>query len=249
MHKMIGTRQFRFAWLPTVLTLLMVLGMIALGFWQLDRAEQKRVLRAEFNHREALPPFALLGQILDIKTDLYRRASAVGSYDSDHIFLWDNRIHQGRVGYHVISVLHLSDKQALLVDRGWIPLGVSRQELPSVQSPAGEREVTGRLIRPSILPFQGKDNGLESKGSWPRVVQSIHFSPLEKLLGISLQPFMLELDAGLEEGFVRDWSAISLADPTMHEAYALQWFLLAFALLGIYLFFSFRRVESQKDRM
>ena len=49
----------RFPLIPTVIVALAVAGMVWLGFWQLDRAEQKDALRARYEQNAKLPPMAL----------------------------------------------------------------------------------------------------------------------------------------------------------------------------------------------
>jgi cytochrome oxidase assembly protein ShyY1 len=62
--------------LPTFLVAAAVAAMIALGIWQLGRAEEKEALRARFEHNATLPPAALpVGAIADERI-LFRRAGA-----------------------------------------------------------------------------------------------------------------------------------------------------------------------------
>lgn len=66
----------RFPLLPTLLVAAAVATMIALGFWQLRRADEKEALRAQYARNAALPPIALPMGALPDKTLLYRRATA-----------------------------------------------------------------------------------------------------------------------------------------------------------------------------
>ena len=113
---------------PSVITLVVLGILIALGFWQLDRATQKRILLAGYT----VNPNATVVQLepdLQSVTDLrYKFASATGYYDAKHQFLLDNRTSHGRAGYHVLTPFKLRESQvAVLVNRGWIPMGVSRE--------------------------------------------------------------------------------------------------------------------------
>jgi cytochrome oxidase assembly protein ShyY1 len=66
----------RFPILPTILVAAAVATMVALGLWQLRRADEKEVLRAQYERNSALPPIALpMGAVAD-ESLLYRRASA-----------------------------------------------------------------------------------------------------------------------------------------------------------------------------
>ncbi|HEU0099037.1 MAG TPA: SURF1 family cytochrome oxidase biogenesis protein [Allosphingosinicella sp.] len=66
----------RFPLVPTVLVAAAVATMIALGFWQLRRADEKAALAARYARNSALPAIALpIGAPPD-ETLLYRRATA-----------------------------------------------------------------------------------------------------------------------------------------------------------------------------
>src|SRR3954471_15882250 len=61
---------------PTILVAAAVATMIALGIWQLHRADEKEALRARFERNMALPPIALPPAAVADQALLYRRASA-----------------------------------------------------------------------------------------------------------------------------------------------------------------------------
>jgi len=42
--------------LPTLLALALIPSFVALGWWQLQRAEEKRVLQTEYDRRASAPP-------------------------------------------------------------------------------------------------------------------------------------------------------------------------------------------------
>lgn len=62
--------------LPTLLVAAAVAAMIALGLWQLRRADEKDALRAQYERNLALPPIALPATAVADETLLYRRATA-----------------------------------------------------------------------------------------------------------------------------------------------------------------------------
>jgi surfeit locus 1 family protein len=66
----------RFPLLPTLLVAAAVATMIALGFWQLRRADEKAALQRQYERNLALPPMALPPGALADETLLYRRAAA-----------------------------------------------------------------------------------------------------------------------------------------------------------------------------
>src|SRR4249920_4226 len=131
------------SWLPSLLTLVLLAVLLALGFWQLDRMREKQALFAEFaaGSRESV-------DLRSLRTESgarFQHAWVTGRYDSGHQILLDNMTHQGQVGYRVLTPLTFDAHRTVLVDRGWIPIGVSRQLLPGVTVSEGERVVAGRL--------------------------------------------------------------------------------------------------------
>jgi cytochrome oxidase assembly protein ShyY1 len=66
----------RFPLLPTALVAAAVATMIALGFWQLRRADEKAALQRQYERNLALPPMALPPGAAVDETLLYRRAAA-----------------------------------------------------------------------------------------------------------------------------------------------------------------------------
>jgi cytochrome oxidase assembly protein ShyY1 len=62
--------------IPTILVAAAVATMIALGLWQLGRADEKEALRLRYERNMALPPIALPSAAVADEALLYRRASA-----------------------------------------------------------------------------------------------------------------------------------------------------------------------------
>jgi surfeit locus 1 family protein len=210
--------------LPPIAALALAVLFTFLGFWQLDRAGQKRALEAAFQSG---------GEPVEITANaappLYRRISATGHFLGSRQFLIDNIVEDGRLGYYVITPLELvQGGPLLLVNRGWIP----RQpdgELPDVSVEAGLRTVEGRAGR---LPRVGLRPGsaLDADGGWPRLAT---FPTVEDLAG-ALQrpalPFVLLADPDPAAGLVRRWEPRQ-AGPSRHLGYAFQWFALAVAVV------------------
>ena len=126
----IGTRRFRPRWWSVALALCGAALFIALGLWQLERAQLKEEIEARFQQRlgDSYRPLASLADGEDIE---YRRLLLQGRYDSEHSLLVDNQLHQGRAGYYILTPLQLRDSDHLvLVNRGWAAWGESR-DLPA----------------------------------------------------------------------------------------------------------------------
>ena len=237
-----GSRSFRPALWPTVATLIIVPGLLWLGFWQLDRASQKQALEVHFLTRLQQEPVELDGTIPDATFQAwrYRRVTGSGRYLTRH-FLLDNRTYRGVAGYHVLTPFEIEHgtNLGIIVNRGWIPVGSSRQSLPKISVPDEVVIVNGRIRMPGESFLLG-EAGYRSD-VWPRVVQSLDLVQMEKALALRLLPIVVELDSADRYGFERHWRPYGGLRPERHRAYAFQWFALALTLVVIYVVVNFRR--------
>jgi surfeit locus 1 family protein len=144
-------------------------------------------------------------------------------------------------GYRVLTPL-ITATHIVLVDRGWVPLGRTREELPDIQVADRVRAVHGRLAdipRPGIR-LQGEP----PRDAWPRVLNYPTVAELQALYGPTVLPRMVLLDESDPDGFRRDWSArysVTEFGPDKHIGYAVQWFGMAIALLVIYVVLGIRQ--------
>jgi surfeit locus 1 family protein len=68
----------------------------------------------------------------------YRRVILRGTYDAPRQVLIDNRLHQERAGYHVITPLRLEGSSMhVLVNRGWLPAAADHRIQPLADRAAG----------------------------------------------------------------------------------------------------------------
>jgi surfeit locus 1 family protein len=236
----VGKLEFAPGLWPSVVTLVLLGLLMSLGFWQLDRAEQKRALLAGYNsdaNETVIRLDAGLGSYADFN---YQFASVSGRYDPRRQFLLDNRTHLGRAGYHVLTPLILSEQAAVLVNRGWVPLGRSRDELPDPIVDREFRTVLGRVKVPLSDTFMLGEE--ESRSAWPYRIQRVNTERLGAELGYPLLPVVVLLDPDQPDGFVRDWKPLRYG-PERNVGYAVQWFGLAAALLVIYLVVNTRTLK------
>ncbi len=141
----IGKRLFAPRAWSVLLTAIALAAFVSLGNWQLGRAREKQALTASFMAGSASTVDAAgLGFAT---LDRYQHVRLRGRYDGARQVLLDNMPSAtGQPGYRVLTPLLRADgRGTALVDRGWVPLGASRAELPDVTVGADEREVTGIL--------------------------------------------------------------------------------------------------------
>lgn len=240
-----GNYEFRPSLWPTLATLLLLPLLTGLGFWQLERADWKQALVDSHAERAEMPPL-VLGMLDAFDESLqYRQVTVRGVYDTEHQLLLDNRTLQGHAGYHVLTPLQIaSTDRVVLVNRGWVPVGQNRAQLPALPGPTGTVVVRAMLKLPPEKLFRLADVD-EVHGGWPKVVQQVKMSDLEQRLGHPLLPVLLLLNSQEEHGFVRDWKPVYGTTPDKHRAYAAQWFTLAAVLLMIYIGVNSKRVTRE----
>jgi surfeit locus 1 family protein len=240
-------RHFRPPLIATVAVLLLVPIMLALGAWQLNRADEKRALQAEYDLRAAAGPVGIGAHVQEAAALRFHRVRVRGEYESRFQLLLDNRVHKGRPGYHVVTPLKIEDSEVrVLVNRGWVELGPSREQLPAIETPKGTVEVIGVATVPSERQFIL--GGLEPlRATGPTVWQQLDLALYARTVPFKLQPVVILLDAASPAGgFIRDWARLD-AGIAVHQGYAFQWFTLAAALLALYAFYGRRAARSGRE--
>lgn len=210
--------------------MLPVLALLAwLGTWQLHRAAEKRALFELFAHgTDATHPLPLPGAPV---LPRYSHVRVSGRYVPGRQVLLDNMTHDGRAGFRVLTPLERDDGSTVLVDRGWVPLGRTRADLPDVAVGDAPRAVLGRV---DLLPRPGIELATPPDGTgWPRVLGWPHLEQLARVLGRRPYPQIVLLDPSEPDGYVRAWQP-SEFPPERHLAYAVQWFALALTLVAIW---------------
>lgn len=157
-------------WLGVLLLAITGLVTVSLGQWQLSRADEKRAIAQRIQAAADLEPLTLSPFIPQDELVEWRQAWARGTWQPGLTVYLDNRNHEGRPGYWVVTPFCLSspdapaelDTETLAVDcdralavlRGWIPrpapaAGGSGKAAttapPLVPEPAGDA-VQGRLL-------------------------------------------------------------------------------------------------------
>ena len=239
----IGSRIFAPRPFTTLLTIVLIAGLISLGRWQLRRADEKRALFDSFASGSDAT------RLIDLATPPLRRYQHVvasGHYDSSRQVLIDNMVNAERAGYFVITPFALTGGGWVLVNRGWVPLGASRADRPAIGVAADQRQLRGRADH---MPSPGIQMGTKASLAPPYPVVA-SFPSRADIAGLlresSWTPAadLVLLDPGEPDGYVRNWSAPGFP-PMRHIAYAVQWFALALTLAVIYVVTNLRRVGGR----
>lgn len=224
-----------------LLCIFLTCGMfISLGFWQLDRAAEKRAQAAAWQAAAVAEPiaFASLAQVdnlgsTDATADLNetlmsdnRRVALQGTFHNDISFLVLYQFFRGQPGYELVTpVRPAAGGDLVLVSRGWIAPDSTggRPEVPVVD---GDQFLTARLYVPATeLP-----PGDVSDDNWPVRLPRLNMDQASRLLGEPVFPYVLRLEAGQPGVQGRHWPQPDFSTRS-HYAYTAQWFGLAVLVL------------------
>ena len=208
---------------------------ISLGFWQLDRAEQKQNLAAAGDEQTTLAEV-----LLAPAEHLWQQTVISGRFLAELPALLDNQTHNGVQGFQVFSRFQLDSGQQLLVNRGWVSQqhaldipNTSQQRFEGIVAPYRK---AGMRMGPAVV---------SPPETRPVVVNYPTQQEWEALFQQSLLPITLWLAADQPHGFVRDWQLQSVP-PEKHLGYAFQWFAMATAVAVIGLILLIRILRQPK---
>lgn len=148
--------------LGTLVVFLVAAACVRLGFWQLDRRDQRMERNAAIAERLAADPIALDAPPVDTVGLVNRRASMGGWYDHDRSFALIGRSHMGMPGVHIFTPLRMADG-AVLVNRGWVPAAdAATVDLAALHRPP-DPEVTGILLPFPDVRTNAADEGFRDR--------------------------------------------------------------------------------------
>lgn len=232
-----------FNWKLLIFVVIFFPTTLRLGFWQLDRAEQKRVKASEFEQLQQQQAVDLL-HLQPTQWQNYLPAKVMGRF-RDEIFLLDNQVYQGKFGYEVIQAVDvLSSGAVLLVSRGFIGGSLDRNVLPEIKTPKLEVLLVGYLYQP-LASVELAENTLIEQ--YPQVIQSPAAEKLYKHIHKSdriAHPFLLRLTDESPYAYKAHWQIINVT-PEKHLGYAVQWFLMAGVLVVMFIAASVRFNQTE----
>ncbi|MEO8739984.1 MAG: SURF1 family protein [Casimicrobiaceae bacterium] len=237
----LSQRRFRPTLWPTLGLLALLAATLNLGNWQRHRAEEKALLRTQYDLAIGAPPVQLSAASADADALRFQPVRATGEFAAAAQVLIDNKVHAGRPGYDVVTPLRLVGDRYVLVDRGWVPSGARRSDLPQVPPPSGIVTIDGRANLPPARYLE-----LQRDTSTGPVRQNLDIARIGEASGLPLLPFIIEQTGGSADGLVRAWPAPDFGIE-QHQSYMLQWY--AFALLGcvLWLTLNWRKRESDNE--
>lgn len=235
--------KFNINWKITFLSLLFSPLLLSLGFWQLDRAQQKQTILDDWHEQQKLPALDLNSMLWPIRSHslVKRKIKAKGHFQAKKYWLLEAKVYRGIVGYHVVMPFILGavdtndthTEKVILVNRGWIAGSAYREELPEFSTPTQDIDVIGNLIKPTTSSFVDEVGG--DRATWPYRLLQVDIPTMSKQSSFQLAPFIIEIDPDNTAALVVNWPKINVT-PAKHTGYAVQWFAMAGTLCFLWLF-------------
>jgi surfeit locus 1 family protein len=236
--------SFRFRLLPFIAMLVVAAIGISLGQWQLRRAADKEAIEHRMKEREKAPPLRLDGAAVsaaDAEALEFRQVVVRGEFLPGWTIYLDNRPHEGKPGFHVITPLKIAGSaRHILVARGWVARDVAeRSRIPEIPTPAGIVDVTGSVRRHAGRLLQLGQAAPLKPGA---IVQNLDAGELAQASGLAIEPFIVEQTSDSNDGLVRAWPLPSQGIDR-HLGYAFQWFALAATAFLFFVVTGFKRAS------
>ena len=230
-------RHWVIYWRWLLLTLIVVTVLIGLAVWQWQRAVYKETLiqrLAQLQQAGAIPAQQLQGLTADVADGA--RLAEPAHWLAPYVWLLDNQVLQGQVGYDVIVPMQLdATHEILLTNLGWVAAPMSRTQLPTINLPI-QFNLQGVLRTHFSAIKLGKN--IEENGRWPMRIQRIDIKELSAILPRSLYSGMIYQQQ--HSPYIIHYQPVVMT-AERHRAYALQWGLLAVAVVIVALAAGFKK--------
>lgn len=258
-------------WLAVLAGVATVGVTLALGQWQMQRADDKLAAAALMQRRAQEPAWSgadwpcrasqaqaeaqAQTELPAPELPIERMARLSGHWLAERTVFLDNRPMAGTSGFIVLTPLRLSQGPCrglvVLVQRGWVPRDVrDRQRVPQWREVEAEVSVPGRVALQPSRTYAIGDEPLPASGKQAVLRQNVDAAFWQAWLGQApLAGTLLQTEDEQPVGLPlrRDWVAPD-AGVGKHHAYAAQWFALAAIAAGLTLWFQFIRPRAHRSR-
>ena len=235
---------FRLSIKSTLITLIIAITCINLGSWQLNKAQFKLALQAQYNKYENDPAVSLPTNFSNLDGMQYKKVQVIGKYLPEYQILLDNQFDGEHPGFYVLTPLEINGSEnIILVNRGWIEASENHNQIPEVSTPLSQQSVEGFVWVPSqkFYTLEKKTNTKE----WNKVWQNMDLNLYTQLVPKKILPVLLKMSPDNEGGFARHWVRPDDRIQT-HLSYGYQWYGFAIASFLIYLYLSFKKINKTK---
>ena len=207
---------------------------ISLGLWQIERANEKKVIISNYDKLLVSKPIVLQEEQ---SLENWQPLETTGTYQ-DLIIYEDNAINGGKAGFKVYHLFQNGDGTFIFVHRGFIERNLIKNNLPRIDTPVGKKNIKGTTL------FKQNNTFVKNiEESDIRIIQEFNTSVLIERFPILkdryLHPFLFNLDVRDADKFQPIEKPVNMT-ATKHIGYAIQWFGLCAALI-ILTIYAYRR--------
>lgn len=245
-------------WIVTSLLALAAVAVMArLGFWQIDRLEQRRAFNARVQAQIDRPVLDLTPVLSDeqgaqIASQLtgmeYRSIIVEGEYDHSQQVALLNQAWENRLGVRLLTPLRISGSdQYILVDRGWAPYEDYRDGQLQRYNEAGAVKIEGIIRSSQTRPDIGRRSDPELAPGQERL-EAFYLANVERI--DQQTPYAL-LPVYIQQAPDPAWAGPPYRSAPLpelsegsHLGYAIQWFTFAAILFVGYPLFVRRELKG-----
>ena len=244
--------------LSHLFVLVVVVTMINLGIWQVNRLDDRKTANAVVTNAMKQQPQPLAMVLPDgtattaeqVKAADYQPVYVSGMYRADEQVLVTNRTNNGSPGYWVVTPLVLADGTAVAINRGWVPYSYSEDgSWDDFAPPSGMVTVQGLLRQSQVRETNGLvSSPKDSDVGTLRVLARLDVGRLAQQINERMIPGYISLRA---QDPVQNDLPVPVPLPELsqgpHLGYAMQWF--AFSLLTIIVYPLLLRRYAKRKQM
>lgn len=250
---------FSIGWIPTVATLAGLALLLALGTWQTTQYFEKKRRETLQNQRVEKEPVRITGlDDLDREDLDYRRAAISGTLETETRIVVKHRHYDGDPGSWLVQPLELPDGEGhILVNRGWIPFQDAKGELDSYAAAPDDTPLVGLLYRlPNVVEDDEKRRAISeqtlsiegARTDWDTFDATAIYEQME---GPTPNDSWVLVLAPRHSGApypVASYEHVTqpFLTSTRHLGYAVFWYTVAGALIGIYVAAGFGVLRSRR---
>ena len=226
--------RFRPLLVPTLWFLPGLALLVVLGVWQIERLHEKEALIASVAAGMRAPPAALAEALRTGPQNAeWHHVKVNGRFLHDKEAYLFAQGPQGAVGVQIVTPLVQSDGTTVLVNRGFVPQALKDPDTRAAGQVTGDVALNG-VLRLSQQPGMFTPAPDAKARLW--FVKNV--PEIAAALGVAVHdPIIIEADATPNPGGWPLGGQTVLDFPNNHLQYALTWFGLALALIGVYLLY------------
>lgn len=236
---MISSYSFKPRLWPTLMTIPLLVCLILLGNWQVERLSWKLDLIEKIKQRATSAPVSLPLDVDNLDDLEYLHVFVSGIFDHDQEMTMYSVGPNGEPGYDLYTPLIMKNEKSIIVNRGWIPEQIKNKTNRLDTLIEGDVEIVGLLRKSWNKLWYGPENDPENNMWFYGDVDgmAIHTN-LSNNFPMFLYADKIDSDNRYPVAGRTEFNIVN-----NHLDYALTWYGLAIVLIGIYLIAHIRKKD------